>query len=128
MKIAIHEKLGTPQRRRQIILTPNILRRTGENGFSMSSVTPEIAGQSYDPVDIGTGTVLLSFVFESAHGLARQVFDQNCVFFVSLVPWSRRLKIKTDSTRVRILKFRQFTDLFASHAHRITTPQIDFFD
>jgi len=47
---------------------------------------------------------------------------------MSFVSGSRGLEIKTDGTRVLAMKFSQITDLFASHTHRIITPQMDLFD
>src|SRR5215472_11682275 len=117
MKVPVHKHLSGGKGRRQVIFLLYIVFGAGEDGLGMSSVAAEFTGEPYDAVDVSPGSVFLPLAFEVAHRLPRQVFDQNCVFLVRLVSWSGWLEIKSNSTRIIILKFSQSTDLFASHAH-----------
>jgi hypothetical protein len=124
MKMAVDKKLRAAKRRGQLVFPPDILRRTGKNRFRMRAVAAQFPGEPDDTVNIDSCAVFSTFALERTHRLAPQILDEDRVFFVCFIARCGWLKIKTDSARILVLKFSQFTDLFASHAHGIS-PQID---
>ena len=117
MEMAVDEKLRSRQVGGQIVFPPDVLRGTGKHSLAMGSIAAQLARQAQDAVHIGAGAIFLALAFQAAQGFARQVFDQNHVFLVRLVARRGGLEIKTDGTRICILKFSQLSDLFASNSH-----------
>src|ERR1700724_2310555 len=97
MKMAVDKKLCATQSRGQVIFPPDLLRRTGENRFRMSTVAAQFPGEPDDAVNVGSCAVFSAFALERTHRLARQILDENRVFFVCFIARCGRLKIKTDS-------------------------------
>src|SRR5215471_16470741 len=117
VKMAVHKDLSASKGRGQLIFLPYVVFRAGKNGFGVRSVAAEFTGEPYDPFDVSPRGVLPPLTFKVAHRFAGQILDENRIFLVRLVSRRRRLEVKSNSTRIIILKFGQLTDLFASHAH-----------
>src|SRR5579859_769793 len=117
MEMPVHKKLGAGQRGGQLILAPEVLTGAGVNGLAMRAVAAQFSGKSDHALNISACAVLGFLALQMAHGLTRQIFNQNRIFLVRLIARSGRLEIKTYRTGFLVLKFGQFTDLFASNTH-----------
>src|SRR5215469_16456566 len=94
------------------------MRFAGKNGLAMSAIAARFSCHAEHALDVVPRTVFRSFALQRTHRFARQIFDQNRVFFMGLVSWSRGLKIKTDRTGLLVLESSQFTEFFAGNTHR----------
>src|SRR5580658_2535572 len=123
MKMPVDDQLRARQLRGQIIFPPEVLPGTGEHSLGVGAIAAEFARQLHDAFNIGACAVFFLLLLiallalKLAQGFARQILDQNRVFFVRLIARGCRLKIKTYSTGLRILKLCQFPDLFARQGH-----------
>ena len=117
MKMTVDKKLCARQAGRDIIFAPQVLGSAGKHRFAMSSVTAQFVGEAQDAIQIGARAIFLALAFHATKGFPGQVLNQNHVLFMRFVAWCGQLKIKTDGTGFFILKFSQFTDLFAGNTH-----------
>src|SRR5271167_3782403 len=105
VEMAVHKKLGARQAGGQIIFAPDVLGGARKHSFAMGSVSAQFARQTLDAVHVGAGTILPAFAFQVAQGLARQVLDENRIFFVRLVARRGWLEIESKGAGLFILKF-----------------------
>ena len=85
MKTAIDKKLCARQAGGQVILTPDVFCGAREHSFGVGSVAAQFPRQAQDSIHIGTGAIFPGLVFQTAQGFARQILNENYVFFMSFV-------------------------------------------
>ncbi len=94
VEMPIDDELGGAQLRRQIVLTPETLRRAGEyrlgaRAVASHAVAAQIMRQAHDAVKIGAGRLNLiftrAFSFQLAQSFPRQIFGKDRFFLVSFV-------------------------------------------
>src|SRR5881227_2888946 len=117
MEMAIDKQLRSGKVRLQVEFAPDLLLRAGKDRFAVSSIAAKLAREAQNTLNVSARAFFLALALETPRGFAGQVFDQDCVFFVRLVTRRGGLEIETYRTRFFILKFSQFSNLFAADTH-----------
>src|SRR5579863_9377095 len=95
MELAVHEKLGSGQLRRQIELAPEIAAAAGKHGSSARLVAVKILGHFQDSIQVGPGAAILAGLLRLVQCAANQIFRENGFFVMRFVLRGARLEIET---------------------------------
>ncbi len=103
-EVTVGVEFGGAQLRRQIVLAPEILRRAGEDRLGANAIGAPLVGQADHALQIRAGGVGAALGFQPSKRLASQVFGDDGVFLMRLVPRSGWLKVEAESAGGRIFE------------------------